>query len=254
MKETKLNYSVIDKLGLELPPIGIYYDLFKPKDGFPDLDENYSGSICEILRYAQEINTPFVFSDKNKETCVGKNMVGMSEFPPSALSGQIGERLGVFESPRGNARLYYSVKRLPVGTVNYVSFVPYSYIKRDPDVLLFAGTPEQMEPVMRAATYSTGVSYTSECTPVMGCSWFMIYPYMTGKINFIVPSFVHGPHGRHIWDPNYVVVAVPYQWVPAVINNMNEMPLELSGHESKEKYYSEFEGILKDLEEGMKEL
>ena len=82
----------------------------------------------------------------------------------------------------------------------------------------------------------------------------MIYPYMTGKINFIVPAFVHGPHGRHIWDPDYVVVAVPYQWVPTVINNLNEMPLELSGHKSKEKYYSEFEGILKDLEEEMKNI
>lgn len=245
------DYSVIDKLGLELPPIGIYYDLFRPSEVKP-LDGNVEKSLCEILRYAQEINEPFYFSDANKETCVGKIMVGMDEFPPSAESGQIGERLGVFNDARCNARLYYSVKRLKKGTVNYVSFVPYKDLKQVPDVLIFTGRASQLEPVLRAATYSTGINYTSECTPVMGCSWFMVYPYMTGKINFVVPAFVHGPHGRHLWDEDTVVVSVPYQWVPTVINNLGEMPFRLKGHESREMYYEEFGGILRDLDEEMK--
>ena len=251
MKETALDYSVISKLGLGLPPIGVYYDLFRPAE-VPQLDKSVEKSLCELLRYAQETGEPFYFSDENKETCVGKIMVGMDSFPPSAESGQIGERLGVFNSPRCNARLYYSVKRLKQGTVNYVSFVPYDKITKDPDVLVFAGTPGQVEPVMRAATYSTGVNYTSESTAGMGCSWFLVNPYMTGKINFTVPAFIHGPHGRQLWDESTVLVSVPYQWVPTVINNLAEMPLELEGHESKEKYYSEFSGILADLDEEMK--
>ena len=250
----ELDFRVIDQLGLKLPPIGLYYDLLKPQEGIPQLDKSVKKSLCEIFRYCQETDSPFYFADDNAETCVGKNMVGMSEFPPSALSGQIGERLGVFEKPRSNARLYYSVKRLPCGTVNYVSFIPYRYLKTTPDVLVFVGTHEQMEIVLRAATYSTGMSYTSEQTPVMGCSWFMIYPYMTGKINFVVPAFVHGLHGRELWDPDTVVVGVPYQWVPTVIGNLGEMPIHLSGHECKEKYYAEFEGILKDLDGEMAEL
>jgi uncharacterized protein (DUF169 family) len=242
------DFSVIGRLGLKLPPIGLYYDLLKPQEGIPQLDRSIEKSLCEILRHAQETDRPFYFADDNAETCVGKNMVGMSEFPPSALSGQIGERLGMFNAPRCNARLYYSVKRLPCGTVNYVSFIPWRYLQSTPDVLLFAGSHEQMEIVLRAATYSTGMSYTSEQTPVMGCSWFMIYPYMTGKINFVVPAFVHGPHGRALYDPDTVLVSVPYQWVPTVIENLGEMPLRLSGHASKEQYYAEFEGILKDLD------
>ena len=179
-------------------------------------------------------------------------MVGMDSFPPSAESGQIGPRLGVFDEARCNARLYYSVKRLPCGSVNYVSFVPYSQLTRTPDVLVFTGTAAQLEPVLRASTYSTGEGYHSECTPVMGCSWFLVYPYMTGKINFVVPAFVHGPHGRQLWDSDTVVVSVPYQWVPTVITNLSEMPLKLSGHAGKEQYYAEFGGILKDLDEKMK--
>ena len=119
----ELNYSVIDRLGLALPPIGLYYDLFRP-EGLPQLDREIDKSLCEILRYAQETNEAFYFSKENKENCVGKIMVGMDSFPPSAESGQIGPRLGVFDAARCNARLYYSVKRLPCGSVNYVSFVP----------------------------------------------------------------------------------------------------------------------------------
>ena len=246
-----LDYSVIDKLGLKLPAIGIYYDLFRPSEVKP-LDSNVEKSLCEILRFAQEKNESFYFSNDNKETCVGKMMVGMDEFPPSAESGQIGERLGVFNDARCNARLYYSVKRLKKGTVNYVSFVPHKEIKQVPDVLILTGKASRLEPVMRAATYSTGINYTSECTPVMGCSWFMVYPYMTGKINFVVPAFVHGPHGRHLWDEDTVVVSIPYQWVPTVIENLAEMPLLLKGHESREMYYEEFDGILRDLDGEMK--
>ncbi len=243
----KTDFSIIDTLGLSLPPIGIFYDLFRP-EGIRQLDKEKKMSLCEMLKYAQQEAEPFYFSDENTETCVGKNMVGISEFPPSALSGQIGERLGVFDNPRCNARLYYSVKRLPKGTVNFVSFVPYPKLERVPDVLIFAGTPSQMEPVLRAATYSTGCSYSSKCTPVMGCSWLFVYPFMTGEINFVVPAFVHGLHGREIWPKDYVAVSVPYQWIPTVIGNLGKMDLELEGHASREKYYSEFEGILKDLD------
>ncbi len=247
----ELDYSVIDRLELSLPPIGLFYDLFRP-EGIPPLEKGVEKSLCELLRYAQEKDTPFCFSKDDPETCVGKIMVGMDSFPPSAESGQIGPRLGVFDAARCNARLYYSVKRLPCGSVNYVSFVPYRYLKRVPDVLVFTGSAARLEPVLRASTYTTGEGYHSECTPVMGCSWFMVYPYMTGKINFVVPAFVHGPHGRQLWDPDTVVVSVPYQWVPTVLTNLGEMPLKLSGHAGKEAYYAEFGGILRDLDEKMK--
>ena len=244
------DFSVIEKLGLDLPPIGVNYDLFRP-EGIPPLEMGLDKSLCEILRYAQEKREPFYFTKDHPENCVGKIMVGMEDFPPSAESGQIGPRLGVFDEARCNARLYYSVKRLKKGSVNYVSFVPYRYLKKVPDVLVFTGTAAQLEPVLRASTYSTGEGYHSESTPVMGCSWFMVYPYMTGKINFVVPAFIHGPHGRQLWDNDTLVVSVPYQWVPTVLTNLGEMPLELHGHTGKEAYYAEFGGILRDLEKRM---
>lgn len=247
-----LDYSVIDKLGLALPPMGIKYDLFRPKI-IPQLDPDIHKSLCELLRYSQEVKEPFYFSRENTETCIGKIILGMERFPPSAESGQIGQRLGVFDDPRCNGRLYSSIRRLRDGTTNFVSFVPYDRLEQVPDLLIFTGTAAQVEPVMRAATYSTGINYSSECTAVMGCSWFMAKPYMTGEINFVIPAFIHGPHGRRLWPEDTVLVSVPYQWIPTVIRNLGEMPLHLAGHRSKDAYYEEFSGILAALDEETKE-
>lgn len=250
--DTSLDYSVIDQLNLSLPPIGVFYDLFRPED-IPPLEPGVEKSLCELLCYAQERNTPFCFSKDHPETCIGKIILGMEQFPPSAESGQIGQRLGVFDQPRCNGRLYSSIHKLRTGTTNFVSFVPYGQLQRVPDVLIFTGTAAQVEPVMRAATYSTGINYSSECTAVMGCSWFMAKPYMTGEINFVIPAFIHGPHGRRLWPEDTVLVSVPYQWIPTVIRNLGEMPLHLAGHRSKDAYYEEFSGILAALDEETKE-
>ena len=79
----KPDFSVIDKLGLALPPVGVFYDLFRP-EGLPQLDKSIEKSLCEIFRYAQETNEAFYFAKDNKENCVGKIMVGMDSFPPAA--------------------------------------------------------------------------------------------------------------------------------------------------------------------------
>ena len=99
--DTSLDYSVIDQLNLSLPPIGVFYDLFRP-EGIPPLEPGVEKSLCELLCYAQERNTPFCFSKDHPETCIGKIILGMEQFPPSAESGQIGQRLGVFDQPRCN--------------------------------------------------------------------------------------------------------------------------------------------------------
>ena len=250
MGKMRYDYSILGELDLELPAIGVKFSFFRPTD-VPELEKDTHMSLCELMKKCQVENRPFYFSREHDETCVGKIILGMEQMAPVGKSGQIGPRLGVFDEARCNARLYYSVKRLPCGSVNYVSFVPCRQLKKAPDVLVFTGTAAQLEPVLRAATYSTGEGYHSESTPVMGCSWFLVYPYMTGKINFVVPAFIHGPHGRQLWPSDTVVVSVPYQWAPTVLLNLKEMPLELRGHTSREAYYAEFGGILADLDRKM---
>ena len=63
------------------------------------------------------------FSKDNKETCIGKVILGMEEFTPFERSRQIEERLGVFKEARANHNLYQYVPRTGVSPT-YAAFSP----------------------------------------------------------------------------------------------------------------------------------
>ena len=240
------DYSVLNKLGLQLPPIGVKFSFFRPENIHP-LEKEARFSLCEMLKTAQVENRRFYFSKEHTETCVGKILLGMDDMAPFAESGQIGERLGVFEEARCNQNLYQFVPRMDKGIVNYVLFSPIEQLTFEPDVLVVSATPEQAEIIMRAMTYSTGEMYKSMCTPVMGCAWLLIHTYKTGEVNYIVPALVHGLHGRQLYPSDTLLIGIPYQWIPVILSNLGRMPLHLEGHKSKAAYYAEFENILTDL-------
>lgn len=251
MNELKNDYSVLEKLELDLPPIGVKYSFFRP-EGIQQLDKDASLSLCEMLRSAQADNRSFYISSENNETCVGKIILGMENFTPFEKSGQIGEGLGVFEEARCNQHFYQFVPRLDDKTANYVSFSPAALLTYDPDVLVISANPAQAEIVMRAMTYSTGEMYKSSCTPVMGCAWLLVYPYKSAEVNFVVPAFVHGLHGRQLYPSDTILIGIPYRWIPVILSNLARMPLHLEGHKGKAEYHAEFEGILADLSERAK--
>ncbi len=245
------DYSPLLELGLDAPPIGVKFNYFRP-EGIPPLEADAALSLCEILRKSQLENRPFYFSKENKETCIGKIIVGMESFEPFEKSGQIGERLGVFEEARANQNLYQYVPRLDLGTTNYVAFSPADQLSFEPDVLVISAKIETAEIVMRAVTYSTGELYKSTSTAVMGCAWFLVHPYKTGEVNFILPALVHGPRGRELWPSDTMLISIPYRWIPTVLTNLSRMQHHLPSHEGKQQYYDEFGGILKDLSEKAK--
>ncbi|NLV50194.1 MAG: DUF169 domain-containing protein [Clostridiales bacterium] len=245
------DFSPLSDLDLEAPPVGIKFSFFRPENISP-LEAEAELSLCEILRKSQLENRAFYFSDENKETCIGKIVLGMESFSTFETSGQIGERLGVFEDARANQNLYQFIPKLDPGVSNYVLFSPADKLTFEPDVLIVSARPAVAEIVMRAVTYSTGEMYKSCCTPVMGCAWFLVYPYKKGEVNFVIPAFVHGPHGRELWPTDTVLISIPYRWIPTVLTNLSRMTHHLPSHEGKQQYYEEFGGILKDLSEKAK--
>ena len=246
------DYSALDKIGFDLPPIGVKFEFFRP-EGITPLESGAGLSLCEMLKESQAGNRSFYISKETDETCVGKILLGMDSFAPFEESGQIGPRLGVFDEARCNQHFYQFVPKIGKGVVNYVLFSPVGHMTFEPDVLVISASPEQAEIVMRAMTYSTGEMYKSSCTPVMGCAWLLVHPYKTGEVNFIVPALVHGPHGRRLYPPDTLLIGIPYRWIPVILSNLGRMPLHLEGHKSKEAYYAEFAGILSDLAERSKD-
>lgn len=245
------DYSILNEIGFDLPPIGVKFSFFRPEEISP-LEKDARHSLCEMLKKAQAENRSFYFSKEHNETCIGKVILGMEDFAPFAESGQIGERLGVFEEARCNNHLYQFVPKLKKDTVNYVLFSPIDKLTYEPDVLVISATTEQAEIVMRAMTYSTGEMYKSVCTPVMGCAWLLIHTYKTGEVNYVVPAIVHGLHDRRLYPSDTLLIGIPYRWIPTILSNLRRMPRHLKGRESLEAYYANFEGIMADLSEKVK--
>ena len=190
MRPLQTDLSIFNKLNLERPPLGIKFLFFKPEMIEP-LSSRKSLSLCEMLVEAQKSNKPFYFDRGYQETCVGKIFLGMQDMEPFAESGQIGEKLQIFQEARANYALYQHVPKFDRNVVNYVAFAPLNALTFEPDLLIIAADASQAEIVLRSMTYSTGEMYNSRTTPVMGCAWLFVYPFQSGKVNFIVPAMVH---------------------------------------------------------------
>jgi uncharacterized protein (DUF169 family) len=246
MRPLQTDFSIYHKFNFERSPVGVKFLFFRPTGVKPlAIDKNLS--FCEMLVEAQKTATPFYFGKENNETCVGKILLGMQDMEPFAESGQIGPRLGIFQEPRANYIFYQYVPKFSKGTVNYIAFSPINKLTFEPDLLIITATPSQAEIVMRAMSYSTGEVYHSKTTPVMGCSWTYIYPFQTGKVNYILPEIVHGMKGRVLFPEGSLLISIPYQWIPVMTQNLREMKWHLPSHTSKEQYLEEFGNVIGGL-------
>ena len=246
MTPVRTDLSIFAEFHFEKAPIGIKFLFFKPEEIAP-LSPDKSLSLCEMLPEAQNARAPFYFGRDYAETCVGRILLGMKEMEPFAESGQIGEKLQIFQEARANYAFYKHVPKFEKDIVRYVAFSPLQQLTFEPDLLVFTADPSQAEILMRSMTYSTGELYCSTTTPVMGCAWTLIYPFQSGKVNFIIPEFVHGMKARDLFPKHSVLVSVPYRWIPTMARNLAEMTWHLPSHEGRQQYLAEFGTILTEL-------
>lgn len=238
---TELNLDIFDKLNLERKPVGVKFSYLKP-EGFHKID--MKSRLCEFISEANKIGRPF-YIDKENEDCYGKKVLGMESFPAFAESGIIGLELKIFQDPRANARLYYHVPLFRPGTINYVIFSPIDKLTFNPDLLIVTANVGQAELILRAMTYSTGEPWVSKHTFVLGCAWLFAYPYISGKINYVVSGMTFG--SKVVKEPpeGYITISIPHDWIPVITRNLGEMPWYLPSYEGKEKHFKIFEEILR---------
>ena len=252
MRPLQTDLSIFSKFNFERPPLGIKFLFFKP-EGMEPLPPKETLSLCEMLVEAQKSKSLFISTSRYQETCVGKILLGMQDMESFAESGQIGEKLQIFQEARANYAFYQHVPKFDKNVVNYVAFAPLDTLTFEPDLLIITADPSQAEIVMRSMTYSTGELYNSRTTPVMGCAWLFVYPFQSGKVNFIVPEMVHGMKGRELFPEETLLISIPYHWIPTMTRNLKEMTWHLPSHRSKKQYLEEFGTILGELAQKQKE-
>jgi len=231
----RTDLSILNELKLQDQPVGVKF-LFNKPEGIKKLDKEMA--ICIMPEEAQK---GAFYVDMSNFVCAEALFLGVANDDPFSNAGLIGtkEGLDIFQEARANRRIYHELPTLKKGTCNYMIFAPLSGMNFDPDVLVITGTVRQAEIIMRAYTYSTGFMYESRTTPVIGCAWTFAYPYITGKLNYVVEGLCFGHLARKVSTPGMVTISIPYNLINLIITNMKEMTWELPAYKDTREEYTE---------------
>ena len=236
--------SIFEKFNFEKKPVGVKFLLAKP-EGIEQLDKKLA--FCEMFKEAQEGN-PFYAVQENFECSVGPLLLGMKKPDPIFESGQIGPKLGVFSDARANRRIYQQISILAKGSVNYVAFASLNKLSFDPDLLIITATAGQAEVILRALSYTSGEMWHSKGTPVIGCAWLYIHPYLSGELNFMITGLYHGMKARQLFPEGLILLSIPYDRLPSIVNNLKEMEWALPQFvQGKEAHLERMKKIAQDL-------
>ena len=244
MRPLQTDLSIYNKFNFEKPPVGIKYLLQKP-EGIEQLDKSLA--LCEMLKEAQQRGAPFYFTKEN-EACFGKAFLGMVESRPTSGNGQIGVDFEIFQEPRANRNIYPQQYQLGYGVVNYVVVAPLDKITFEPDLLFLMTTVSQTEIVLRAMSYSTGELWSTRLTGVGACTWLYAYPYLTGKVNYTITGLSFGMKAKEVFPEGWVLISIPYQWIPTITQNLKEMKWVLPSYtEGREKFLQREKRVTKGM-------
>ena len=238
MRPLQTDLSIYSKLKFERAPVGVNFFFHKP-EGIEKLDKQIG--FCEMAKEAQKRGTPFYFTGE-EENCVGKMFLGMAgDRQHRSDGGMLGGKFQIFEEGHANLRLRTFVPLMEIGSVNYVVFSPIDKLKYEPDLLFIVADTRQADILLRAMTYSTGEMYESRATIVGVCASLFIYPYLTGKVNYIPTGFSYGMKGRKVYPEGLMLVSIPYQWIPTITQNLNKMEWTLPQYKKSREEFIEWD-------------
>jgi uncharacterized protein (DUF169 family) len=245
MSSIREDLSIFNKFDFEIKPVGVKFLPNKP-DGLEKLGKILD--FCEMLAEAQKGDAFYV--TKENFTCVGPLLLGMIDSEPGFESGQVGPALEIFKEARANQRIYDVIPRLRRGAVNYVAFAPLDRLTFEPDVLIVTADVSQAEIILRAYSYTSGRMWVARGTPVIGCAWLLLYPYISGELNFTIAGFGHGMKARKLFPEGLIILSIPYDLLPGIVKNLREMKwIPHSYTISKEEHKKKMKRIIHELKQ-----
>jgi len=242
MRPLSTDLSILERFAFQYEPVGVKF-LFNRPEGMEQLDKTLP--FCQMVREAQERRTPFYFAREN-EDCFGTMALGMDEVPPFAEAGILGERYEVFQEPRANMRIYQHVMKFEKGTVNYVAYAALAALEFEPDLMILMTDATQAEIIMRALSYTTGELWESKKTPVLGCSWIYAYPFLTGKVNYMVTGMSFGAKAKEVFPEGLILISIPWDKLTVIVQSLKEMKWLLPSYAEGREAFCEREARLID--------
>jgi uncharacterized protein (DUF169 family) len=248
MRPLETDLSIFKKFKFEKPPVGVKFLFARPEE-VKQLDKN--APLCEMVKVAQQSSAPFYITKEN-EDCVGKVVMGWEE-KPMIEAGMVGPPLGIYEEPRVNNQLYQYAPKFKKGIVNYVAFASLDKLNFEPDLLILMATVKQAEIVMRASTYATGDMWETKGVPALACSFIYAYPFLSGKLNYMVTGMAFGGRAKEIYPEGWFLMSLPYKALPNIIYGLKKMEwVPPSYAEGREKFLEREEKLFDELTEKYK--
>ena len=234
MKKLSQDLSIYKQFNFEHAPVAVKFLLPKPDEGIKQLDKSLS--LCEMITEARVRNEPFYITRDN-ESCVGKVALGMVDLKVPVEGGLVGPQFGIYQEERANHALYKHVHMFQRGLINFVVFSTLEKLTFEPDLLIMNTNVEQAEIIIRALSYSTGDPIESKFTPALGCSWIFVYPFQTGKSNYMITGTTFGAKAKEAFTPGQFLFSIPYQQIPTITRNLKDMEWYLPSYsDGREKF------------------
>ena len=235
MTSLQQDLVILEKFNFDIKPVAVSF-LIRPPDGVARLEAKMT--FCQMIKRAQE-GPPFYADSENHACEVGPFILGGQKVPPPFFRGEYGVAQKHFKEPRAMRKVYQIIPKLEKDVVSCVAFSTVDKLSIEPDVIIFVADPDQTQILLRAMSFTTGQPYTSKFTGVMGCAWFFIYPYLTGELNYVPANFSAGMKLLKIFPEGTIVTSIPYQLLPTVLRNLQEMPWVLPLHQADGEEFRE---------------
>jgi uncharacterized protein (DUF169 family) len=216
----KQDYEILKDFNFEIQPVAVKYFARLP-EGIKHIEQKMT--FCEMLVKAQKGET--FYSGVEDHTCgAGPFVLGLTDIESQFVSGEFGAGLGVFCDNRAASRLYHYIPHIARNVINYAVFSPLDQLSFDPDVLLILAEVSQAEILLRAMSYKNGQPWVSRYSAAVGCAWLLVYPYLSGEINFMTSGLGFGMRRRKLFPEGRQFISIPFDRLPSMLETLREMP------------------------------
>ncbi len=88
---------------------------------------------------------------------------------------------------------------------------------------------------------------------MLGCSWLFVHPYLTGKVNYMVTDLqTHGMRGRGVFPGGWVLVSIPFNWIPTIVQSLKEMKWDVPEYSlGRDHFVKEMDRMIKEIKREM---
>lgn len=229
----ELQEEIMDLLDLRWQPIAVnLIDKDEPLPDVPLPPENQR--FCQAMMAARRGAS--ILMPPSKHSCPdGTSIFGMTGVPEKLATGEIYVLFHKVDTAEAAAQMVAERPTLPPKSRRATYVAPLAKTVRDPEVVVFTGTPEQMMWLCMSMSYYTGHRFDFHASGFNSmCVEAVLYPLMDGE-----PNITFGCYGcRAATDiaEDMMFMGVPTDRLETIAKGLRELSLKAIPH-SRMKIY-----------------